>query len=131
MGERPLELGRLYKLKCLLLLSISSSLSPKQFYRRGSLPDENKPFCRNWSFCGGEECSSMFDAVAAASHRTGGQFNRLIFGLSFCLKNGLRFRFDSETCLNYPFLEHFLSVGNLKPKLKWFLKPKLKPIFFY
>ena len=32
----------------------------------------------------------------------------------------MRFRFDSETCLNNPFLERFLSVGNLKPKLKWF-----------
>ena len=29
-------------------------------------------------------------------------------GLSFGLKNGLRFRFDSETCLNYPFLNIFL-----------------------
>ena len=26
--------------------------------------------------------------------------------------------------------ERFLSVANLKPKLKWFFKPKLKPIFF-
>ena len=45
-------------------------------------------------------------------------------------KNGLRFRFYSETCLNYPFFKHFLSVGNLKPKLKWFFKPKLKPKIF-
>ena len=29
-----------------------------------------------------------------------------------------------------PIFEHFLSVGNLKPKLEWFFKPKLKPIFF-
>ena len=29
-----------------------------------------------------------------------------------------------------PIFEHFLSVGNLKPKLKWFFKPKLKPNFF-
>ena len=29
-----------------------------------------------------------------------------------------------------PIFEHFLSVENLKPKLKWFFKPKLKPIFF-
>ena len=26
-------------------------------------------------------------------------------GLSFGLKNGLRFQFDSVTCLNYPFLQ--------------------------
>ena len=26
--------------------------------------------------------------------------------------------------------EHFLSVGNLKPKLEWFFKPKLKPKMF-
>ena len=26
-----------------------------------------------------------------------------------------------------PIFEHFLSVGNLKPKLEWFFKPK----FFY
>ena len=24
-----------------------------------------------------------------------------------------------------PILEHFLSVGNLRPKLKWFFKPKM------
>ena len=29
-----------------------------------------------------------------------------------------------------PIFEHFLSVGNLKPKLEWFFKPKLKPNFF-
>ena len=28
-----------------------------------------------------------------------------------------------------PIFELFLSVGNLKPKLKWFFKPKLKPKF--
>ena len=26
-----------------------------------------------------------------------------------------------------PNFEHFLSVGNLKPKLEWVFKPKLKP----
>ena len=26
--------------------------------------------------------------------------------------------------------DHFLSIGNLKPKLKWFFKPKLKPKIF-
>ena len=61
----------------------------------------------------------------------GDQTNRNNFGLSFGLKKGLRFHFDSDTCLNYPFLNIFLSVGNLKSKLKWFFKPKLKPIFFY
>ena len=30
------------------------------------------------------------------------------FGLNFGLKNGLRFHFDSETCLNYPFMNNFL-----------------------
>ena len=30
-----------------------------------------------------------------------------------------------------PIFEHFLSVENLKPKLKWFFKPKLKPNFFF
>ena len=34
----------------------------------------------------------------------GTQFNRKISGLNFGLKNGLRFCFDSGTCLNYPFL---------------------------
>ena len=28
-----------------------------------------------------------------------------------------------------PIFEHFLSVGNLKPKLKWFFKLKLEPNF--
>ena len=39
---------------------------------------------------------------------SGRQFNRKHFGLSFGSKNGLRFHFDSETCLNYPFLNIFL-----------------------
>ena len=30
------------------------------------------------------------------------------FGLSFGMKNGLRFHFDSETCLNYLFLNIFV-----------------------
>ena len=34
----------------------------------------------------------------------GTQFNRKYFGLSFALKNSLRFHFDSESYLNYPFL---------------------------
>ena len=29
-----------------------------------------------------------------------------------------------------PIFDHFLSVGNLKPKLKWFFKPKLKAKIF-
>ena len=29
-----------------------------------------------------------------------------------------------------PIFEHFLSVGNLKPKLGWFFKPKSKPKMF-
>ena len=29
-----------------------------------------------------------------------------------------------------PIFEHFLSVENLKPKLKWFFKPKLKTKLF-
>ena len=36
------------------------------------------------------------------------QFNKQNFGLSFGLKNGLRFHFDSETCLTYPFFNIFL-----------------------
>ena len=39
---------------------------------------------------------------------TGRRFNRKHFGLSFGLKNGLRFHFDSEACLKYPFLNIFL-----------------------
>ena len=29
-----------------------------------------------------------------------------------------------------PIFEHILSVGNLKPKFKWFFSQKLEPIFF-
>ena len=29
-----------------------------------------------------------------------------------------------------PSFEYFLCVGNLKPKLKWFFKPKPKPKMF-
>ena len=30
-----------------------------------------------------------------------------------------------------PIFELFISVGNLKPKLEWFFKLKLKPKLFY
>ena len=39
---------------------------------------------------------------------TGWKFNKKKFGLSFGLKNGLRFHFDSVTCLNYPLMNYFL-----------------------
>ena len=42
---------------------------------------------------------------------SGMRFNRQKFGLRFGLKNGVRFRFDSETCLNYPFLSILLVCG--------------------
>ena len=38
---------------------------------------------------------------------TGRRFNGNSFGLSFVSKNGLRFHFDSETCLNHLFLNVF------------------------
>ena len=64
-----------------------------------------------------------------AGHRPrlpGWRFNRNNLGLSFGLKNGLRFHFDSVRGLNYPFLNtFFIKVGNLKPKLKWFFKPNI------
>ena len=41
----------------------------------------------------------------------GWQFNRNINGLSFGLKNGSRFHFDSVTCLIYPFLNFLLVWG--------------------
>ena len=45
-------------------------------------------------------------------HSSAGRIlNRKFFVLSFGLKNGLRFHFDSETCLNYPFLKIFLVKG--------------------
>ena len=33
-----------------------------------------------------------------------------IFGWIFCLKNGLRFHFDTVTCLNYPFFNLLYRV---------------------
>ena len=47
---------------------------------------------------------------------SGRRFIRNFFGLSFGLNKGLRFHFDSETCLNYPIFEHFLSVGKSQAK---------------
>ena len=41
------------------------------------------------------------------------EFNRNYICLIFGLKNGLRFHFDSETCLNDPFLNIFLVWGIL------------------
>ena len=41
--------------------------------------------------------------LRGSEYGAGTQFNRNISGLSLGLKNGLRFYFVSETCLNYPF----------------------------
>ena len=65
------------------------------------------------------------------ARRPGGQFNRNIFGFSFGLKNRLRFRFDSETCLNYPFMNIFLVQGVSSQNSICFSSQKLKPKFFY
>ena len=54
--------------------------------------------------------SSLPTASRRRTRRSGTQFNRKKFGLSFGLKNGLRFHFNFVTCLNYPLFEHFLSV---------------------
>ena len=51
--------------------------------------------------------------------------------------NWLEFRFEKRIDIPFwfrnmselPILERFPSIGNLKPKLKWFFKPKLKPKF--
>ena len=77
------------------------------------------------------EFESFIQEIKACVEMPGTKFNRKNFGISFGLKNGLLFHFDSETCLNLPIFEHFLSEGNLEPKLKWFFKPKLEPKFFY
>ena len=57
--------------------------------------------------CGGQLAPDRGGCVVY-NKETGRQFSRKNFGLSFGLKNGLRSRFDSETCLNYPFLNIFL-----------------------
>ena len=62
---------------------------------------------------------------------TGRRFNRQLFGWSFGLKKGLRFRFYSETCLNYQFLNSFLVKGiSSQNSSHLFLKPTLKPTLF-
>ena len=49
-----------------------------------------------------------------------------IFCLSFALKNGLRFHLRLCDMSKLPIFELFISVGNLKPKLKWIFKLKLE-----
>ena len=44
-------------------------------------------------------------------------------------KNGLTFHFESGTCLNYPFCELFLSVGNLKVKTEEIFQAKIQAEF--
>ena len=56
----------------------------------------------------GRRHSGEDPGVDAVRGGPGAQFNRKNFGLSFGLKNGLRFRFHSATCLNYPFRNIFL-----------------------
>ena len=49
------------------------------------------------------------DVVRVPAHAAQGCDSiETIFGFSFGLKNGLRFHFDPETHLNYPFLNIFL-----------------------
>ena len=50
-------------------------------------------------------------AAEGKARRSGGQFNRKFFSLNCGLKNGLRFHFDSERCLNYPFLNICFVLG--------------------
>ena len=52
-------------------------------------------------------------------------------GLSFGLKNGLRFHFDSETCLNYPFLNIFLVWGISSQNSGDFSSQNSSQNFFY
>ena len=61
--------------------------------------------CDTWW---GDGCALHY--LGGSDKDTGMQFNRTQFGLSFGLKNRLRFNFDSETCLKYPFLNIFLVL---------------------
>ena len=87
-----------------------------------------QPVCARGGEGGGAAGDGLLDVVVDAVH-DGALHPRRLGGNStekfIRLKTGLRFRFDSEACLNNPFLERFFSVGNLKPKLKWFFKPKI------
>ena len=49
----------------------------------------------------------------------------------FGLVTRIEIRFWSWDESKTPIFEHFLSAGNLKPKLKIVFKPKLRPKFFY
>ena len=56
---------------------------------------------------GAGDVAGKGDGAARDHEDPGWQFNRIKFGYSFVLKNGLRFHFDSVTCLNYPFFNFF------------------------
>ena len=60
-------------------------------------------------------CPNVYAKLGAIeqwdTREPGRRFNRKTFGLSFGLKNGLRFHFDSETCLNSLFLNTFSVYG--------------------
>ena len=71
------------------------------------LPRERPPLCDQ-----GPARRPGAGAVDLHGRRPAGtHFNRSNFGLNFGLKNGLRFHFDSESCLNHPFLNIFLYYG--------------------
>ena len=59
--------------------------------------------CRDLLFVAVLQCRDTVQEINV----TGTRFNRKCFGLSFGLKSGLRFHFDSDTCLNYQFLNFF------------------------
>ena len=50
----------------------------------------------------------LLEGGGGANLQQGGDSIEKKIGLSFVLKDGLRFHFDSETCLNCPFLSFFL-----------------------
>ena len=62
--------------------------------------------------------SGRFSWRTSDSDISGRRFNRKISAPSFGFKNGLRFRFGSETRLKYPNSNIFSVWGNLKSKLE-------------
>ena len=75
--------------------------------------------------------------VSAGDDRGEGGARRGRQGGDSTEKNWLEFRLEKRIKIPFqdmsklPTFEHFLSVGNLKPKLKWFFKPNVKPKIFY
>merc|ERR1712186_270579 len=89
---------------------------------KSQLDDRWEPQVVNIAF---QHCAATGERFAQFFHLSGTQFNRKTFWLKFRLEKRIEIPFLSRDMSKLAIFEHFLSMGNLKPKLEWFFKPNV------